>query len=391
MEDRTMKTFTTKRSIRAVTFLALLTSFIAVALVRYAAAEGEPAFLAASAGGDAVAVRNANAGVAATAALSAGAVVATALDNPRGLDWSHGRLFIAEAGTGGDGSCVPGIFAEEICLGRTGAVTVVTRSGHQRRIKEGLPSLAGPDGTFAYGPSDVSVRGGHVFVSIGGPNETEHRELLTEAIAKKLGTVQLVFGRRSITVGDISESVARNDPDGPPAETNTNSVLVGWRAVYAIDAGGNTLYGINWRGRLDVLHVFDDIVLPDGTMIEAVPTNMVFGHDGDVYVSTLTGVPFPEGAATVWRWDGVNATPYAEGLTAAADLDFGPDGSLYVVEMRSLIGLSGRVLRIRPDGTRTVVADGLDFPTGIAVGHRVFYVTNHGTSPGIGEVLRFRH
>ena len=106
-----MKTQSTRRSIGAVTFLALLTSFIAVALERYAAAEGEPAFLAASAGGDAVTVWNANAGVAATAALSAGAVVATGLDNPRGLDWSNGRLFIAEAGTGGDGSCVRGTMA----------------------------------------------------------------------------------------------------------------------------------------------------------------------------------------------------------------------------------------------------------------------------------------
>jgi hypothetical protein len=319
-----------------------------------------------------------------------GTVVATGLHNPRGLDWSHGRLYIAEAGTGGDGSCVPGIFAPEICLGRTGSVTVVTRTGHQRRIVKGLPSLAGPDGTFAYGPSDVSVKDGHVFVSIGGPNDTTYMPLITEAIGRKLGTVQLLFGRHSITVGHISGFVARNDPDGPPSETNTNSVLAGRRAVYAIDAGGNTLYGINWRGRLEVLHVFDDIVLPDGSTIDAVPTNMVFGPDGAIYVSTLTGVPFPEGAATVWRWDGVRATPYAEGLTAAIDLAFGPDGSLYVVEMRSVIGLSGRVLRIAPGGGRTVVADGLDFPTGIAVGNRVFYVTNRGTSPDLGEVLRFR-
>jgi hypothetical protein len=375
---------------RAVTFLALLSSLIAVALVRYAAAEGEPAFLAVSAGGDAGTVWNANAGGAATAALSAGAVVAAGLDNPRGLDWSHGRLFIAEAGTGGDGSCVPGIFAPEICLGRTGAVTEVTRAGRQRRIIKGLPSLAGPDGTFAYGPSDVSVKDGHVFVSIGGPNDTEYTELLTEAVARKLGTVQLLFGRWSLTVGKIAEFVARHDPDGPPGETNTNSVLAGRRALYGIDAGGNTLYGIDWRGRLEVLHVFDDIVLPDGTTIDSVPTNMVFGPDGAVYVSTLTGVPFPQGAATVWRWDGVRMTPYAEGLTAAIDLDFGPDGSLYVIEMRSVIGLSGRVLRIAPHGTRTVVADGLDFPTGVAVGDRGFYVTNHGTSPGSGEVLRFR-
>jgi len=66
-----MKTQTTKRSISVVTFLGLLTSLIAVALVRYAAAEGEPVLLAAPAGGDAVTVWNANAGVAATAACLA--------------------------------------------------------------------------------------------------------------------------------------------------------------------------------------------------------------------------------------------------------------------------------------------------------------------------------
>jgi hypothetical protein len=316
-----------------------------------------------------------------------GTVVATGLDNPRGLDWSQGSLYIAEAGTGGTGSCVPGIFAPQICLGRTGAVTAVTR-GYQRRIKQGLPSLAGPDGTFAYGPSDVSVKNGHVYVSIGGPNETGHRELINEAIGKKLGTVQLLFGRRMIDIADISGFIARYDPDGPPAETNANSVLAGWHATYAIDAGSNTLFEVDHRGRLRLLHLFDDVVLPDGTTIDAVPTNMVFGPDGALYVTTLTGVPFPQGAASVWRWDGRRATPYAQGLTAAIDLAFGPDHSLYVVEMRSVIGMSGRVIHIRRNGSRTVFADGLDFPTGIAMGNGAIYVTNHGTSPGTGEVLR---
>jgi PAP2 superfamily len=66
-----MKTQTTKRSISVVTFLALLTSLIAVALVHYPAAEAEPAFVASPAGGDAVTVWNANAGAAATAACLA--------------------------------------------------------------------------------------------------------------------------------------------------------------------------------------------------------------------------------------------------------------------------------------------------------------------------------
>jgi hypothetical protein len=65
-----MKTHTAIRSIRLVTFLGLLTSSIAVVLVRYAAADGG-ASPAARAGGDAVTVWNANAGVAATAACLA--------------------------------------------------------------------------------------------------------------------------------------------------------------------------------------------------------------------------------------------------------------------------------------------------------------------------------
>jgi len=66
-----MKTDKTRRSISVVNLLGLLTSLIAVAFMRYAAAEGEPAFPAAPAGDDAVTVWNANAGVAATAACLA--------------------------------------------------------------------------------------------------------------------------------------------------------------------------------------------------------------------------------------------------------------------------------------------------------------------------------
>ena len=64
-----MKIQTTKRSISGVTPLGVSTSLIAVALVWCVAAEGERAF--AAAGGDAVTIWNANAGVAATEACLA--------------------------------------------------------------------------------------------------------------------------------------------------------------------------------------------------------------------------------------------------------------------------------------------------------------------------------
>jgi hypothetical protein len=327
----------------------------------------------------------------------AGGVVASGLDNPRGMEWAHGRLLIAESGTGNSTTgptrqCTPGIFAETICAARTGAVTEVTRSGRQRRIAEGLPSIANPDGSFAYGPSDVSTNGVAVYVSIGGPGEPEWRGTkLTAPFTRKFGTVQLLRGRHaSITVADISEFTEANDPDGDPIESNTQSVLAGRGSLYAADSAGNTLLQIGKRGEVVSRHVFDDVVLRNGMTTDAVPTNLTFGPDGAVYVSTLTGFPFEAGLATIWRWDGQQATPYATGLTTAVDLAFGPDGSLYVVEMGGVNGLPpGRVRKIATDGSRSVVADGLDFPTGIAIGDGKLFVTNHGTSPHIGEVKQF--
>src|SRR4051812_19995766 len=70
MENCTMKTHTTTRSIRVVIFLGLLASAIGVVLERHAAADGG-ASRPVPAGSDAVIVWNANAAVAATAACLA--------------------------------------------------------------------------------------------------------------------------------------------------------------------------------------------------------------------------------------------------------------------------------------------------------------------------------
>ena len=77
--------------------------------------------------------------------------VASGLNNPRGIFLVSGRsYFVAEGGTGGSGPCQPGPFGT-ICVGQTGAVTHV-RNGSLDRIVN-LPSIASPDGSFAFGPA----------------------------------------------------------------------------------------------------------------------------------------------------------------------------------------------------------------------------------------------
>ena len=84
-------------------------------------------------------------------------VVASGLDNPRGLDLADGTLWVTEAGRGGAGPCVPGPEGTPVCFGLSGALTAVDLQGHtQTRVLKDLPSLANPDGSSATGPSDIS-------------------------------------------------------------------------------------------------------------------------------------------------------------------------------------------------------------------------------------------
>ncbi|MFN2316046.1 MAG: ScyD/ScyE family protein, partial [Gemmatimonadales bacterium] len=126
---------------------------------------------------------------------------------------------------------------------------------------------------------------------------------------------------------------------------------------------------------------------------EAVPTRVRRGPDGALYVSTLSGVPFMDGSAKIYRVvPGQAPTPYLEGFKAITDFAFGADGSVYVVQFATgflFFPSPGVLIRVAPNGVRTTLVSNLFHPTGIAIGaDGAIYVSNRGTSSVAGEVLR---
>ena len=116
---------------------------------------------------------------------------------------------------------------------------------------------------------------------------------------------------------------------------------------FIADAGGNTVLRANRWGGISVLALFpnrdtpnpfppppDGPPLPPIIPMNAVPTGVVKGPDGALYMSQLTGFPFPSGSQRVPDRSADGETSiYASGFTNIMDLDFGKDGTLYVLEM----------------------------------------------------------
>ena len=326
-------------------------------------------------------------------------VIATGLMNPRGLTFGpEGALYVAEAGRGGAGPCVTGNTGT-VCYGATGAITRIdpVEPGNQTRILTGLPSVAAqPAGAAALGPHDVGFLGrGYGWVTIGFGNNPALRAQLGANGVKFARLLRFLPNGRFEFAEDLGEYEATENPDGGLADTNPYGIAVLPSRTLYTDAGGNALNEIAANGDISTLAVFPNRSVGSLT-IQAVPTTVVRGPDGWLYVGQLTGAPFPAGAANVYRVPPEGGTPtvYASGFTNIIDIAFGPDGSLYVLEIDAnglaAAGSAGALIRVQPGGARTTIASAqLTNPGGVVIGpDERIYVTNLATSPAGGQVLR---
>jgi hypothetical protein len=338
-------------------------------------------------------------------------VIASGLSNPRGIAISalpgHEAIYVSEAGNGGKGGmCLTSANGDyDDCYGASGAITKIA-NGNAQRVITGLPSIAGPNGGFAIGPSHMALVGPALVITMANYGDPEQRGQLTGA-DKRFGNVVIhsLVSNHSQMLANLSAFEDSYNPAGGDAESNPGGMALAHGGFLATDAGANSLLHIGIAGRVSLRYAFPTRLfpappfmgLPAGATVpvESVPVTVVRGPDHAHYVAEFTGFPFPKGGARVLRFGATGApTVFADGFSNIIDIAFGPDGSLYVLEMARNGMLSqdvtGAVTKVARNGTRTLIAaSGLAYPTAIAVDrHGSVYVTNYGTHGTKAQLVR---
>lgn len=330
------------------------------------------------------------------------AVVASHLNNPRGLTWAKGAVYVAEAGRGGPSHCITDPTGSTSCVGTTGSVSRVTW-GHRERIARGLISIASPGGIGAEGMVAVSSDDGHLYGQFfGAPQEIPPGALpqwLSRRVAAQIGQVGRVSGGSFWPMAGVGGADFRWTADhadlvpGQFPDANPNGLLVHRGLAYVADAGANTLSiaGHGWSKVVAFLGT------PKGSDTDAVPTCVARGPDHAYYLGELLGGYYAPGKARVWKlWreDGTwHKKVWLRGLTTVQGCGFDQWGNFYATEFQTG-GLNedpsasplGDVVKVAPDGTRTTLGTGrLFWPSGFAAGpDGSIYVSNCSIAPASG-------
>jgi hypothetical protein len=173
-------------------------------------------------------------------------------------------------------------------------------------------------------------------------------------------------------IADLLAFELRVNPDGnpvaaPPAPGPSNpfdvEALSGGHVLVA-DAAGNSLLIVDQKGDVDWIATLPNEVvstdnakaifgcpgsnapqcnLPAQLPAQGVATSVAVGPDGAYYMGELKGFPAPKGESRIWRIEPgarhavCGTSPacrvVADGFTSVVDLEFGPNGTLYVVEL----------------------------------------------------------
>ena len=294
-------------------------------------------------------------------------VITSELSAPLGLEMGdHNRLWVTENGTG--------INEGRVSLVMPGGKTYPAIVGFATQLNPegepgGLNHLVYKDGML-YILSEAEGRLYMADVSDFRPNSSPMNASDLDYQGISTFIVDYDFGDQ-----DSGESNPYNLTFGPEGD------------LFIVDAAANAVIRRDSpTGDLSVFAFFPEIpnpMFPIGPeTIDVVPTGIVW--DGERFlVSSLTGFPFPTGAASIYEIDREgNVSVYQDGFTMLVDIALGPHGLPVVLQFTEFSlengGFQpnmGRAI-LAAGNKQTILKDQLNLPTAIVPNGPMAYVTS---------------
>jgi hypothetical protein len=328
-------------------------------------------------------------------------VIASGLDNPRGLTFGpNGYLYVAEGGRGGTAHTTP-----QQCMqvpppigpyggGFTAGIVKISPAGVVSPVATGLASSqTAALGGLMSGVADVKFIGNTLYALTAGAGCSKGLLGTDNAILR-------VNGNGTTTqVANLSDFIKANPTENPePDDFEPDGT---W---YSMVPFKGDLYAVEPNhGEVDRISptsgTISRVVDVSASQGHIVPTAIAGGGlFGGFVVGNLGTFPIVPGSEQLMRvTTNGDLSVVRTGFTTILGLDFDLFGNLYVLESMTAPGFpgpaelgTGKIVRINFFGGTSTIATGLSFPTGMTIGpDGALYVSNLGfAGPGAGQILR---